>query len=120
MPPSPKSSVAWQTSSVGGTPFECLRTPCDVSRVNGVFTLEGLHMTSTSRRKMWCGTCGSSIAQSGDELEIPEFLKRSPEADPNAREIDLPHNFQAGNPSLDSVDQNGAGDRTTQAGTGPK
>lgn len=83
-------------------------------------------MTSTSRRKMWCGTCGSSIAQSGDELEIPEFLKRSPEAniqsskDPDARAIDLKHNFQAGNASLDSVDQNGAGDRATPAGPGPK
>ena len=68
---------------------------------------------------MWCGTCGTSIAQSGDELEIPEFLKRSPD-DPDARAIDLKHNFQAGNANLDSVDQNGAGDRTSPADPGPK
>lgn len=33
---------------------------------------------SKNKRKLMCGTCGSLIPSSGEDLLIPDFLKKSP------------------------------------------
>lgn len=34
---------------------------------------------SRNQRKLICGTCGGYISSSGDELVIPDFLKKFPD-----------------------------------------
>ena len=72
-------------------------------------------MTNTGRRNIWCGTCRERIAASGDDLEIPEFLKQLP----NKEDTELQLGSEASTRKFDlsfGNGQNGAGDLAADAG----